>query len=249
MNMELVSIDLAYIQARWAPQTGSSDGPFSRGSTARVCHGPPGTNERRVFACPRGVILSGETAQIWCRGTSCCRCRLGRELKSEITWNRDTRSAKDASQTRGLTGKPAITRATAPGDATLGTYCAYSAYCARWRRVQNSAQYGLRSMEPPACAAYRWQMRAMRLPPLSRSMAEIKQSRTLGELISAFRQVITIFRQFSQGKSPSIVLVIYRDVSVHTPRQRLCTPRGERGWPVVSVLSHGRRLPGLMAPV
>ena len=100
-------------------------------------------NERRVFACPRGVIQAGETGSDLVPGADRRRGRLGRELTSEITRRGGARSEKDSGPAHSSTGKPAIP-ATAPGDAMRGTYCAY---CARPRRVSN-AEYGLRGMQP-----------------------------------------------------------------------------------------------------
>ena len=65
------------------------------------------------------------------------------------TIHRDSRresgdcSEKDSGPAHSSTGKPAITRATAPGDAMRRTYCAY---CARLRRVQ------MRSMDCAVCS-------------------------------------------------------------------------------------------------
>ena len=57
---------------------------------------------------------------------SCYRDRLWRERMSGIPPICGAHSEKDSGLARGSTGRPTITRATAPVDAMRGTYCAYS---------------------------------------------------------------------------------------------------------------------------
>ena len=107
----------------WEVKNGGALSAYLSGLTPRAIRFRPNPGLSTILDCLRATIH-----------------RDSRRLSGDC-------SEKDSGPARGSTGKPTITRATAPDDAMLRTYCAY---CARPRRVQM-----MRSMDCAVCSRRR----------------------------------------------------------------------------------------------